>query len=855
MHAPQGGTRPGPKLGAGLALMAASGFAALGCQIVWTQQAALWLGHETPAVLAVVAAFFGGLALGAFVLAPRIERSARPARGYALCEAMIGLWTLVLALALGPLAGLLLDLTGAAPSPLRQWSLAFGGLFLLLLPATAAMGATLPAMERALGAAGGAARWPVLYAANTAGAVLGALGTAFLLVPALGLVRAATLCAAANLLCAALAWRWHVPAAPTHVPDAPAGPQRQRQLLALLAATGLLGIGYEVLVVRVLSQVAQNTVYTFAILLAVYLLGSAAGAAAYASRRAAPGDDRDLGPAGHDATRDRLLASLAGAVVLGAVVLSFGSPLMAGLARVLGPGLAPALVAEAALAALAFGPATLLMGALFSHLAQQARAAGASYGAVLGWNTLGAAAAAPLVGVLLVPALGTQAVVLLLGAGYLLLLRPRSTAAAWAAGPAIAGLVWVLTGPGLVIVDRPPGSQLVWYDEGAQGAVSVVEDDAGLAVLRIDNRQQEGSNAAWTADARQAVLPLLLHPAPRRVLFMGLGTGVTARAAAADPALEVRAVELLPGVVAASHLFIGEDQGAADRLQVTVADARRFMRTDTGRHDVIVSDNFHPARRGSASLYTVEHFSAVRERLAPGGLFCQWLPLHQMDRATLAAIVSAFTEVYPDGGALLATLSLDTPVLGLVARAGGTGFDPADVRRRLAEAGPALNAGPLGLHDEWAVLGQLVAGPQALAALARGAPRNTDDHPVVAYLAPRLTYAPDSTPRERLFGLLAETRLEHGELGLAAPATSERLAAYRRARDAFLLAGRDVRPTADPRAMLAQVRQPLLAVLRLSPDFRPAREPLRRLAQAVAPQDPATAEALLADLAALGPPH
>lgn len=826
----------------GLAVMAASGFAALGCQIVWMQQAALWLGHESAALLAVVAAFFGGLALGAFALAPCIERSARPARAYALCEATIGLWTLLLALSLGPLAALLLDLGGATPSPLRQWSLAFGGLFLLLLPATAAMGATLPAMERTLGAAGGAARWPWLYAANTLGAVFGALGTALVLVPALGLVRAAALCAAANLLCAALTWRWAAPAAPAAAADA--GNARRHHLLALLAGTGLLGIGYELLVVRVLSQVAQNTVYTFAILLAVYLLGSAAGAALYASRAARPTEA--------DRLRDGLLAALAGAVVLGGATLSFAGPITARLAALLGPGLVPALGAEAALAALAFGPSTALMGALFSHLALQARAAGAGYGLVLGWNTLGAAAAAPLVGVLLIPALGTQPVLLLLALGYALMLRPRAGALAWAAVPAAAAAVWALAGPGLVIVDRPPGGELVWYDEGTQGSVSIVEDEGGVAVLRIDNRQPEGSNATWSADARQAVLPLLLHPDPRRVLFLGLGTGVTARAAAADPALEVRAVELLPGVVAASELFIGEARAAADRLQVTVADARRFVRTDPGRYDLIVSDNFHPARRGSASLYTLEHFAAVRGRLAPGGLFCQWLPLHQLDRATLAAIVVSFTAVYPDGAALLATLSLDTPVLGLVARAGGTRFDPADVRRRLARSGEALAAGPLGLHDEWSVLGQLVAGPQALAALAAGAPHNTDDHPVVATLAPRLTYAPDSTPRERLFRLLAETRVHSGELlTAAAAADAERLAAYRQARDAFLLAGRDVRPSADPRAMLAQVRQPLLAVLRLSPDFRPASEPLRRLAQAVAGQDPAEGAALLAELKAV----
>ena len=86
---------------------------------------------------------------------------------------------------------------------------------------------------------------------------------------------------------------------------------------------------------------------------------------------------------------------------------------------------------------------------------------------------------------------------------------------------------------------------------------------------------------------------------------------------------------------------------------------------------MIVADNFHPARSGSGSLYTVEHFEAVRERLADGGLFCQWLPLHQLDLDTLRSIVRSFITVYPEGWAMLATNSLDTPVLGLVARRDG----------------------------------------------------------------------------------------------------------------------------------------------------------------------------------------
>jgi spermidine synthase len=131
-----------------LLLMVASGFAGLGYQIVWTQQCSSLLGHESAAVLAVVAAFFGGLALGGLIFGQRIERSARPVHWYAGCELTIAAWSALLFVFSSPFSAGVQTATGAEPSPVWQWSVAFFGTFLLLFPATAAMGATLPAMER-----------------------------------------------------------------------------------------------------------------------------------------------------------------------------------------------------------------------------------------------------------------------------------------------------------------------------------------------------------------------------------------------------------------------------------------------------------------------------------------------------------------------------------------------------------------------------------------------------------------------------------------------------------------------------------------------------------------------------------
>jgi spermidine synthase len=835
----------GPRRAAVMALMLASGFAGLGYQIVWTQQSALWLGHETAGVLAVVAAFFGGLATGALLLGRRIAASRQPGRWYAGCELLIGLWSLVLAFAMAPIGQALLARIGTQPSPVWQWGVAFGGSFLLLLPATAAMGATLPAMERALAQHWRGGAIAALYAGNTFGAVVGVLASAFWLVPAWGLARTALVCALLNLLCAVAALRLLRGSAPAQAPTAP---RPARGLLPLLAATGFLGIGYEVLVVRVLSQVAENTVYTFALLLAVYLVGSAAGAAWY---------DRWLSRrAGLARFGERLPAWLALACLAGTASLWGAEALKAQALAWLGNGMPAALAAEAVLAAVAFGPPTLLMGALFSHLATQARAAGIGFGLALGVNTLGAAAAPPVFGLLLLPALGAKAALLGVAAGYLLLAWPlgRARGLVLPAGIGVATLVLALVAPPLAFVSVPEGGRVLSYSEGAMAAVSVVEEADGTRRLRINNRQQEGSNAAWSADARQALLPLLLHPAPHKALFLGLGTGTTAGAATLDPALQVEAVELLPEVIAATAWFAAPEQAATERLHTVAADARRFVRASTARYDLIVSDNFHPARSGSAALYTVEHFRAVRERLAAGGLFCQWLPLHQLDLPTLRSIVRAFATAFPDGGALLATLSLETPVLGLVGHADASRFDLAQLQARVAAARqwPRSPAG-LGLDDAYAVLGTLVAGPQALQRLAAGAPANTDDHPIVAYLAPRATYAPAPPPRERLAALLAELSVAPQELLTAEPAAAARLAAYWDARTRFLAAGRQVQPSADVRRMLAQVQQPLLEVLRTSADFRPAYDPLLQMAAALARVDAPAARDLLNELARLQP--
>jgi spermidine synthase len=842
---------PAPlRSGLATALMLTSGFAGLGYQIIWTQQFALCLGNESAAVLAVVAAFFSGLGLGALALGSRVEASAVPQRWYAAAEALTATWGLVLAVCVAPIGSAVLGLTGATPTPLWQWGVAFGSTFLVLLPATAAMGVTLPALERAISMQARKGRSIAgLYAANTLGAVIGVLGIALWLIPRFGLLRAACVCVVFNALAGIMALRTGGPRIerPEPVPAIGTGALAAQ---ATLAATGLLGIGFEMLVVRVLSQVAEDTVYTFALLLAVYLLGTSAGA--YAHHRALSRyRDRDPAP-----IRSALLVGLGLACLSSTLVLYGSEAVKAWVLHGSDGGLAVALAAEAGLALVAFALPTLVMGALFSELCEAAQRAGVTFGRAIGVNTLGAAIAPGLFGVLMVPWLGLKLTLIAVCVGYGLLGAAASRRSPWP-WLALAGCAAVaVLMPRLAFIEVPAGGRVVSYVDGVTASVSVVEDAGGVSRLRINNRQQEGANADRRVDGRQALLPLLLHPMPHRGLFLGVGAGNTSATAAEEAGVEVDAVELLPEVIGAATLFTRDyPADVRARLHFIAADARRYIRTTARRYDVIVADNFHPARGGTGALYTVEHFKAVRTRLAPGGLFCQWLPLHQLDLDSLRSVVRSFLIAYPHGFALLASNSLGTPTVGLVGRADDRGFDLAQVAARVAAYGDPQRRAEFGIEDEFAVLGGFIAGPAALARFAADTPANTDDHPVVAYGAPRLTYAPDSTPAERLTALLQDVSLSPAELVGADgdPGSTRRLGAYWAARDRFIGVGRAVRPSADPAAMLDQIEAPLLGVLRISPDFRPAYDPLLRLAQAVSTEDPQRGRTVLRELAALQP--
>ena len=824
-------------------IVAASGFAGLGYEIVWIRQLSLALGTDMMAVLGSVAGFFAGLALGAFALDGPIRRARSPRNVYAILEAVIGLWGLV-SIWLLPAAGrAFAPLLGTEPAPVLLWAASFALPTLVLLPATVAMGGTLTALERLVRAARGNARVSAgVYGANTAGAVIGTLCSTFVLIPAVGLSGTLACLAGVNALCT-LGTLMLGSASGHGLADAEDLRRHTiggRRLAITLFATGLLGIAFEVLVVRLAAQVMQDTVYTFAGLLAAYLVGTAAGGLIW--QRAGSGT--------RDASLDANLGWLLSGTATACLATAFLVPSIAGIAETAADA---GIAGELAVAMALFLLPSTAMGALFGLLAQRVRDRRGSLGWAVGINSVGAAMAPLLTAQALLPAFGAWTALIPVALGYLLLLPFRRAALVWCAVPALAGLVlWVRPTPSLIRV--PPGGTLLAVREGPMVTASVVDDASGARYLEVNGRFRMGGTSSVRSDYRQAMLPLLLHPAPHRALFLGVGTGATVVGGAHLPGVAVHGVELSREVVELLPWF-ANPAAAGAAPPVTVADARRYVAADNDAYDVIVADLFHPALDGSGTLYTVEHFAAVKRRLAAGGVFCQWLPLYQLDLPSLRAIVAAFLAVYPNGSAWLNHYSVRTPMLALIGPTDADTVDPDALAARLGDPAIKTVARPFGFETPIDLLGQYLGGPRALTALAAGAPRNTDDHPFVTFDAHRNVRALTAPPWTLLLGVIRAMRPDPAEL-LAAPqrdALGERLMAYWRARDRFLEAGAAL--PGDPRgsALIDAAAPGLLDALRLSPEFDPAYGPLIGMAKSLVATDRPAARRLLQAIAEAAP--
>ncbi|MEM7467356.1 MAG: fused MFS/spermidine synthase, partial [Pseudomonadota bacterium] len=732
------------------------------------------------------------------------------------------------------------SLLGIDAAPSLYWTVAFLTTFIALLPATVAMGGTLAAAEN----------WyrhltekpdqiGLVYLINTIGAAGGTMLVPFILMPRFGFSFSMMILLLLNLMVAACAFVaiFRAPKLSAAVPNGHKQTYvRKKSLWFRLFGAGFLGIGFEVLGVRVMAQIFEGTIYSFSATLCIFLLGSAIGGLIYHLTR---------GRWRVGQRQSYLVLGLSFSVLGGIAVLSHAQPMYRAVRKFLGNDPLDVLGAELLLALPIYGVACTLMGALFCHFTAQAKTERGGVGWALSANTLGGMIAPAVIALLAIPALGIKWTGVCLAFGYLALLPRPLPVPRWVPllPLAAAGLL-----PAIIqVVTLRPGERIIAYNDGSVASVAVTERRSERN-LRVDNRFQMGGTGrtALRVQRVQAHLPLLLHDSPQRVLMLGVATGITSGAALQHPGVSIDGVELTPGVldVLPSFKYFNRDLKESDRVQLYNADARRFVRMSNDSYDVIIGDLFQPARDGAGFLYTIEHFNAVRERLSQQGLFCQWLPLYQMDEQLVRIIVKTFTESFPHTEAWLGSFGLKYPVLALI---GSESFRQLNIENLLERITVPTIRGDLSLaaiRKPVQLLGHYLADDQALREFSVGAPMNTDDFPRVLFEAPSFTFLRGQPG----YLTLAALTKAFASAGLSLPTQSDELThqvqKYMLARQDYL----------SGQMSLSEERQEesiehLFSALDKSADFTLAYAQLVNVARQVEKNDSKKAESILSRLA------
>jgi len=715
-----------------LALLGAiSGSCALAYEVLWARMLGIQFGVSAFAAVVTVSAFMLGLAGGSALMAGRAERSSRPLRILALLEAGIAVFALLLPWAVR-LATPLIDASARFLAP-PQWHalLVLAGLVSLTLPA-AAMGAGFPLLVEGFARRGGSIG--AAYGSNTLGAALGAL-LPLLLLPSVGWTNAVRAVAVLNVIVAAGCYMLDRPGETgrlTATARARAGgPRPSGSLLFNYAVIGAASLMLEMAWLRLFSLAMLRTEYVLALIFSVMLLGMGLGSL-IASRR----------------TDARMLAALpwcaSGYALAGLWLLPHVSAL---LERARFDSMGAASSAQALLLVALTLPVTLSLGAWLPALTARFHTNGTWLYAA---NSLGAALGG-LIYVILTPLTGSAgalalAAVLLLLPGLILSRSRRS----WAGVPLVMASAWsvaVLPPVSHFLPQAMGGSRDLYRYEDAIAITQVVEQPDGQRVLLTDMRRQDASTdpTAVFVQTNQSRLPLLLAPNPRKALFLGIGTGISLAGSLPFPDLERSAVELSAGSIeAARRLFTDSNRDVLQSTRVHHDDARHFLAATTEFYDAIIGDVFHPDLAGAGSMLAVEQFQRIRARLAPQGIYVQWLALNQFDVSTLSIVLRSFRQVFPES-----QLFLDGMHLALVGPrdhwAGG-----AAIAAHLSSLNRAERTELTASEGDFEWLGRYW-GPISPSA----GPTQHEWAPMIEFLIPKLHYDPERDAASVLQWLLA----------------------------------------------------------------------------------------------------
>ncbi len=768
-------------------------------QVVWTRYLTLLLGHTSHAVVAVLVAFMGGLALGNAWIGRRADALRRPLAWYGALEVGIAVFGLAFPWYFGACeAGYDAVARGVAPgSPWLPALKLATSVAAILVPATL-MGGTLPVLTRLVTRRLGELRARVagLYFINSLGAVIGVWIGDFWWIPSMGLEATVWGAAILNLGVglAALAMDARLEQGigeagePGEAADAGRGtgeateeyaPFEWRLAVVAAGASGFVAMLYEVVWTRLLALALGSSTHAFSIMLITFILGIAVGAWIVARWR---GLRRTFDAFGW--------AELALAVALG--VSMFGYHCLPWVFARLGGWVARSpenhwiyqSLQGGVCFAVMFGPAVLLgMTLPLASRVATARVSetGRRVGLVFSINTLGTVLGAGLTGLVLMPWLGlarTMALGVAINAGIaaLVLLRHHGGRRSWAWLVALGlAAAWV-TVAGRVLApswDRAFALGL-WRDRGEAPSWSRFQerlakfdlrshkDGAGATVvvegwesgrpgplevsLRVNGKTDASSRADLPTQMLSGHLPLMKHTGARDVLVVGVGSGITVGSVLTHPGIRsVDVVEIAPEVVDAARRWFGPHNGQAledPRTRVVIDDAKSFLRTTDQTYDVIITEPSNPWMAGVSGVFSLEYYQTCRARLRPGGVVAQWVQLYETSDAAVEMVLATFGSVFP-------FFSVWETLPGDLLLVGGTEavpWDLAAMEGRFREPAVARDLQRADLYSFPVLLGlQRVSESNAAFIPPPETERHSDYFPRLEYVAERAFFAQRGT--------------------------------------------------------------------------------------------------------------
>lgn len=772
-----------------LLLVFFSGFAGLVYEVLWMKQLGLLFGSTSQAAGVTLAAFFAGMAVGSWAWGRRVAKRANPLRAYAALEGAIAVSACLYFLVLWLFHSIYPPLYQAIESDALLLAVKFVLALVLVFPPALFMGGTVPVLGQFLvrKPAEFGKKAAVLYAVNTLGATLGAFFGGFFFPLWFGFRLTCAGAILLNIAVAAVAFRLSRTAPGTNVgeesngapargsrgrgkrrgkqaeataADVSAAPRRGERWAVLLVGF-LSGFGFlalEVVWTRMFAQVLENSVYTFAAILVIVLFCLAVGAflSSLLARRVA---DPLPWLAG------LLLAGGLAAAIMPFLFMKLTDSLQILALRDTWPNYVALIFRKGFLA---LGLPGLLLGMVFPFLMKaeerQMVAPGISLGRLAGLNTVGAIVGSLACGFVFLDVFGMWRTTQLLAAAYLIvavLLPLGRNARGWGlrgAGVALLALAFTVLDPADLPItstdpDRRADETILETWEGSYGTVAVARGQQGLTI-KMNSHYGLGATRAARQEQLQNEIPLMIYPRTESIFFLGLGTGITA-GDALDPQFEhvkrIVACELVPEVIAAAKKYITDVDGRDftnglfndPRATVLVEDGRHFVMASGQTFDMVNGDLFVPFRSGVGNLYSLEHFRNVKERLEPGGVFVQWLPLYQMTENEVFIMARTMLEAFPQVSLWRSNFQPGDEVVAFVGHKDGGPVPACDLDsatdKRVSVAGATFrDLGRLALpFNQQTVLFFYCGNVTESADLFEDYPVNTDDHPVIEYLAPR----------------------------------------------------------------------------------------------------------------------